>query len=82
MCDRPAGAAGTPRAPRRHSVLRESSYRGGIFQQLGWDTNRIRPTSTDVDAANSGFFARASSYPCVRSMPRPALEVAKRFQRI
>lgn len=31
MCNGLAGAAGTPRAARRDSVLRESSYQGGIF---------------------------------------------------
>lgn len=33
MCDRPAGAAGTPRAPRRHSTLRGFSYQGGFFRR-------------------------------------------------
>ena len=41
-CDRPAGAAGTPRAPRPLPLLAGVSVPARIFPPPDWDTNRIR----------------------------------------
>ena len=42
MCDRPAGAAGSPRATRPLPVPGGVCVPGRIFSQPGWDTARIR----------------------------------------
>jgi hypothetical protein len=51
MCDRPAGAAGTPRAPPWQCISAALSTRPH-FPQPSWDTTRVRIDYDGIQASN------------------------------